>query len=322
MRMNCGICGTKNTSDKNVFHAKEMKFGEIFDYFQCERCGCVQIVKVPSDLSKYYFDNYYSFVAGDQGAPKRSLKERLLFHRDKFALFNRDLIGMALHAFYPNRVLRAFRRAKAVPQSRILDVGCGAGMFLNELAGFGFRSLTGIDPYVKGDIHYDNGIHIFKKDIHDMRGSFDIIMFNHSFEHIVDQLQTLQAVFRLLADGGICIIRVPTASSYAWEHYKTHWVQLDPPRHLYLHTRESMGILAEKGGFQLVDTAYDSNEFQFWGSEQYQKGISLDDSRSYHLKRDKPIFTEKDIVLFRKMAKKMNREKRGDQAAFILGKRG
>jgi len=32
-----------------------------FEYFECAHCGCLQIKKIPADLSKYYPEQYHSF---------------------------------------------------------------------------------------------------------------------------------------------------------------------------------------------------------------------------------------------------------------------
>jgi hypothetical protein len=56
----CAICG--NDADNRIFTAREMMFGlrESFDYLECSKCGCLQQLDVPEDLSRLY-DNYYSF---------------------------------------------------------------------------------------------------------------------------------------------------------------------------------------------------------------------------------------------------------------------
>lgn len=36
-------------------------FGEEFAYFECSKCGCLQISEIPVDISKYYPSDYYSF---------------------------------------------------------------------------------------------------------------------------------------------------------------------------------------------------------------------------------------------------------------------
>ena len=59
--MNCRICG--NAEDNRTFEVREMMFGtrETFTYFQCAKCGCLQMVEIPSDMSRYYPPEYYSF---------------------------------------------------------------------------------------------------------------------------------------------------------------------------------------------------------------------------------------------------------------------
>jgi hypothetical protein len=135
-------------------------------------------------------------------------------------------------------------------------------------------------------------------------------MFNHSYEHVTDPEQTLKSISDKLSDNGVCIIRIPTASSYAWENYKENWVQLDAPRHLFLHSVESMKYLANKVNLKLdEEVAYDSTAFQFWGSEQYQKGISLHDPKSHKVNPKSSTFTKEQIRDFRKRAEELNRSK-------------
>jgi cyclopropane fatty-acyl-phospholipid synthase-like methyltransferase len=50
-------------------------------------------------------------------------------------------------------------------ESKILDVGCGAGELLLRLAEETFSDLTGLDPLIEGDILYKNGVKILKKEL-------------------------------------------------------------------------------------------------------------------------------------------------------------
>lgn len=98
-------------------------------------------------------------------------------------------------------------------------------------------------------------------------------MFHHSFEHISDPLEALETVRSLLAPNGRCLIRVPVVS-WARNEYGANWVQIDAPRHFFLHTEKSMEILAEKVGLEITRVEYDSTEFQFWGSELSKRGAA------------------------------------------------
>ena len=182
----------------------------------------------------------------------------------------------------------------------------------------GMKNLLGVDPFIAKDIEYENGLRIQKKEIKDVDGKWDIVMFHHSFEHISDPAKTLATVSGLLTPNGYCVIRIPIVSSYAWNHYKVNWAQLDAPRHYFLHSVESMNILADQAKLNLCKVVYDSHSFQFWGSEQYINDIPLNDKRSYAQNPKTSIFSKREISAFAKRAKELNERKQGDQAIFYL----
>jgi SAM-dependent methyltransferase len=312
-----------------VYFPKEMMIGtgEEFKYVECSDCGALQIVNVPSDISKYYPPEYYSFSsvfpsALHSASIKLRLREFVEQHRDKHALFSQDFLGrIASWKFPPNEKLHSMSGIGLTFDSKILDAGSGSGNLLQTLGRLGFKNLLGIDKYIREDMEFTDGLRIRKKDISEVEGTWDLIMFNHSFEHIPNQYETLRETSRRLGDYGICIINMPTVSSYAWKHYKTHWVQCDAPRHLLLHSVKSIRLLAEKAGLTLTKVLYNSNEFQFWGSEQYLKGISLCSKHSHFKNYRNSIFSQNQIVEFAQKDKRLNSQNQGDQAAFYLAKK-
>jgi SAM-dependent methyltransferase len=317
----CIICGYQHTSS-TYFTAKEMMFGtrNTFTYFECEECGTVQITTVPDDLSKYYPSNYYSYHS--KPVMNSPLKRFLKKERAKFVLTGRGLIGRLIQHFQPAPdILKWVKNAALTTNSKILDVGCGAGIFLLELQQLGFTHLQGVDPFLSNDIFYDNGVKIWKKQLSEVSDTFDLIMFHHSLEHIATPHSYLETAGRLLAPKGTVLIRVPIAGTFAWKHYGVNWVQLDAPRHLFLPTMKSMHLLAEQCGFEIFKTEFDSTVYQFWGSEQFLKDIPLNDTRSYLTNPKQSIFSEADIQTFEVRAKALNRDAQGDQACFYLRKR-
>lgn len=287
-----------------------------FDYFQCAACGCLQICKIPADLRQYYPSAYYSFKS--QGFPGNRILGLLKRTRDDYAVFGKSFAGKLLYGFRPNVALHSLARVKLSKSSRILDVGCGAGDLLRELDCLGFHDLTGIDAYIGNDIVIGNDVRIAKGELGDIKRVYDLIMFHHSFEHMEDPKSVLARVRTILAPGGCCVIRIPVVDSYAWSRYGVDWVQIDAPRHLFLHSSRSMGILASGAGLRIRETFYDSTAFQFWGSEQYKRDIALTDDTSYLRNPDLSIFSGSAIRAMERQAKKLNDEKRGDQAAFYL----
>jgi SAM-dependent methyltransferase len=252
--------------------------------------------------------------------------------RNEAALFHRGIVGRLLNMLLPMPPgvthwvgeqigLRRLRKGSWYLKSRILDVGCGNGAALSSLSQLGFEDLWGIDQYIPNDITYSTRIRVLKKSIHELDQKFDIVTFHHSFEHMADPLDVLRSVHRVLSDEGLCLIRIPVATSYAWEHYGVHWVQVDAPRHLFLHSVKSMEILAAQAGLDVAEIVWDSTEFQFWGSEQYVRDIPLMDDASYLNQPAKSVFSAQEIQNFRTQATELNTLRRGDQAAFFLSKK-
>jgi len=321
--MVCRVCG--NTDHNIHYDVKEMMLGlrSLHGYFECAECGCLQIETVPENIQDFYpSDDYYSYDKIEAG---KGLKGFFTKKRDLYAATGKCFLGKVMHRFQPHDKLPSLQYTKVTTDSKILDVGCGAAHLLHSMKEAGFKNLLGIDPFNKEEINYDNGLKVEKKSIHDLslkdeKGDWDLIMFNHSFEHVLDQHDVLEKAYTLLKPGGICMVRIPTVTSWAWRSYGVDWVQLDAPRHFFLHSIRSMQLLSEDTGFKLEEVIYDSFAFQCWGSVQYQQDIPLHDEKSYAVNPDKSQFKPLDIREFEDQSKQLNETKAGDQAAFYLKK--
>jgi SAM-dependent methyltransferase len=287
-----------------------------FTYVECGSCGCLQLIDPPSDMSSYYPLQYYSYRG-------RQVPDGLWYSATRRIrqVRNRTYFGVGLQIRSILRLpgshdsLYAFSRTGATKHSRILDVGCGSGILLQDLLDVGFRNILGIDPFIEQDLEYANGLRIQKRHLVDMGGTtWDVIMFHHSFEHMADPRGTLEITASLLPRGGHCLIRVPVVS-WAWEHYGPNWVQVDAPRHLFLHSERSMQILAEQAGLTVTSVEYDSTEDQFIGSELYTRDVPRNSIKPDTISK---FFSESDLRRFQGQTKMLNRQKRGDQASFHL----
>lgn len=324
MSFSCRICG--NSENNSSHTAREMMFGrrEQFEYIECGGCGTLQIAEVP-DLAPHYPDNYFAFdeIPIDIGADwKRRLASRFT---GKYFLTGRSAIGKFIAGKKPwirDHYPASFDHKPLGLDlgSRILDFGCGAGRLLQTLHYFGFRNLTGADAFISKDIHYPTGVNIYKRSLDELEPHFDLVMLHHAFEHLPEPLEALKQIHRLVKPGKFCLLRIPV-TNYAWEKYGVDWVQMDPPRHLFLFTEKAMKMLAEQSGFELADVIYDSGPFQFWGSEQYLKEIPLTDPRSFNGgDLTNSVFTAEQIAGWSKEAEELNKRGRGDQACFYLKK--
>ncbi|MDO8891117.1 MAG: class I SAM-dependent methyltransferase [Sulfurimicrobium sp.] len=322
----CRICG--NEQGNKLHEVREMMYGlrEAFEYIECANCGCLQIRTIPNDLSKYYPEGYWGFQKKRMAmeVQEGTLSAWLRRRRTQYWLStSRDPIGrlIAMKHEIPRHITWVRRAGLTSLNAPILDVGCGLGDRLRTLRHEGFANLTGVDPFIEKDINYPNGIRIRKSSLYDVNGKFDFITLHHSFEHMPDPRAVLEKLHTLLNAQSVVLVRIPVADSYAWHNYGVHWAQIDAPRHFYLHTVKSMQHLAEQTGFDIVDVAYDSYEFQFWGSEQYKHDIPLYDELSYETHPEHCMFTAEQINAFQVRAREFNLSGEGDQACFYLRKR-
>lgn len=338
----CRICGNK--SGNKLHRAREMFVGtrDEFAYFECAACGTLQIREVP-DLRPYYSEDYYSLRPPDEpgGMTGARIRKRLARHVGSFIrrraaayyCHRRGPLGEYRHPLGRYLAARAGRILVGFPEylkdtsldlrlnlrSGILDVGSGAGSTLLALRHFGFRDLVGVDPFLASDIVYENGVRVLKAELSGLDRQFDLILANHSLEHVPDPRRALGDIHRLLEPGRYAVVRLPVVAR-AWREYGVDWVQLDAPRHLFLFPVRTFKALAEEVGFTVDEVVHDSTAFQFWGSEQYARGVPLMDERSQFINPDNSIFTADEIAAFTARATELNRLGEGDQAAFYLRK--
>ena len=150
---------------------------------------------------------------------------------------------------------RRFRQFEnIIVNKKWMDIGTGAGGILDLLSPISSETLAvepqqsvreylvklGYNTYCTVDDVPDNDIEV-------------ATMF-HVFEHLIDPINTLKVLKNKMAIGGKIIIEVPHAKDFLLslldlETFKafTFWSE-----HLILHTRESLRVFLEKGGFSNV----------------------------------------------------------------------
>ena len=310
--MKCPICG--NEGSNKEYHVKELQMGlrEEFNYVECSNCSCLFLKDVPQDMSKYYDKNY-----GPHNN-KNSFKNKLI---NKFVgsyLSNNYILSKLMPSNKIPIIAKLINQLTADSiinlNSSILDVGCGDGKFLNYFKNGGFKDLTGIDLFIdKENIGHD--LNLIQTSLEEFNPSkkYDLIISNHAFEHMDNQLINLKCFENLVKEDGLILLRIPVKSKYVWENYGVNWYQIDAPRHLFLHTIESFKILCDKTNLVIEDIIFDSSYLMFTNSVKYENNISMRDKewRDYQ-------FSTQDLDFFKKKIINLNREKNADQAIFIL----
>lgn len=316
----CKVC--LGDLGRKTFQVREMMFGsgDVFSYVECENCGSLQLENPPVDLTKYYPQNYYSLSDESISEKDNIIVSFLRRQRALYGIKGKSVIGKIVHSRSPKAYYEWFKRANVGFHDSILSVGCGIGNRLITFSKEGFTNLLGIEPYIKGDIYYNSKVRVIKRELSELEGKFDFIMLNHSFEHMAEPREALKEIYRLSRPGKYVMIRTPVVPCYAFREYGENWVQIDAPRHHFIFSKRGIEILAKEFGFQVRDVFYDSYDIQFWGSEQYRKGIPLMDKRSYRVNPEASIFKKEEIQEFKRRAKELNQNEDGDQAVFFLFK--
>lgn len=309
--ISCNICG--GATIPLEVREKMLGLNEKFTYQQCLTCGHTNLASIPADIGKYYdAKKYYSFKLNDSFLASIEKKIKLFLKKTTLRLGIKNI-------FLYSAALKAFLTVKGIhKQSEILDYGCGAGQFVDELNSLGYENTIGYDPFLqkkqikKGKIYLTNELDELKPK------RWDVITLNHVFEHLQEPIEILRNLRNLLKENGKLILRFPIIDSYAFEKYQKNWVQFDAPRHLNLFTRLSIQLAVEKsGGFSILSMYDDSFHFQFTGSELYLQNQSLHPKNNNRKKR----FLSLSTYYYHFYSKKLNKQKRGDQMTIILEKK-
>jgi SAM-dependent methyltransferase len=138
-------------------------------------------------------------------------------------------------------------------RGRLLDFGCGGGVFLGRMHRQGWQ-VTGIDASTAAvaRARADLGVPVVCGTLPhpDLEPeSFDVVTMWHSLEHVHDPLAVLSAARRLLAPGGRLVVAVPNIDSAPFRWFGPAWFGLDLPRHLIHFTPLTLRRMIEKAGF-------------------------------------------------------------------------
>ena len=306
--INCNICGAATAT----MEVTEQMLGlnESFVYHQCIKCGHTHLDELPKNMQKYYApQEYYSFK-NESTYLRNALNKYMRF-------LKKILLKLTVKkSFLFSSALQSLLSIKGINENTsILDYGCGAGQFVEELNGMGFNKARGFDPYLP-IIKTNQNVTVLSNNLKSLQSNcWDIITLNHVFEHLENPIQILQDLNKLLCSKGKLLLRFPIIDSFAFEKYRENWVQFDAPRHINLFTRKSIQLAVEKAGdFKIISMYDDSFHFQFTGSDLYMSNLSLSPKDNNRLKRLLSLKTYQ----YHFLAKKLNRQNRGDQMVIIL----
>jgi len=126
----------------------------------------------------------------------------------------------------PRKLYKFENISKLLPKTgKMLDVGCGTGVFHPMLLKLGYRDVTGID-YTKEYINkatvdnpkYKYYVGDICKKIPFGDNTFDIVMSMEVLEHIPSPYLMLEHMYRVCKKGGCIVISTPNAIRHEIQH--------------------------------------------------------------------------------------------------------
>jgi len=166
-----------------------------------------------------------------------------------------------------HRILELLQSHTTLPGSRLLDVGCAAGWFLNVANTYGLNTL-GIEPDVSMATAANAAGNKVRNDWFPQAiqadEQFKIVTFNDVYEHLPNPNQALKDVASCLYEGGYLLLNLPSADGFLYRTasmlarigycgpYERLWQCNYESPHLFYFNPDNLRTLVEAHGFHQV----------------------------------------------------------------------
>lgn len=219
----------------------------------CLECALVYRWPAASDEPAAYPADYYTHRAA-AFRPGRGQALRSLALQRYYGYPGPPAGALAGFAALLLRPLRGYWRTipPYAPGGRLLDAGCGSGLYLTRLQALGW-DVCGIEPDAgAGAQAQARGIAVVCAPFEAASwpdGSFDVITFWHTLEHMARPGEALALALRLLRPGGLIMIESPNWASLQRRLCGEHWFHLDLPRHRTHFSPACLAFYLRRAGF-------------------------------------------------------------------------
>jgi 2-polyprenyl-3-methyl-5-hydroxy-6-metoxy-1,4-benzoquinol methylase len=142
-----------------------------------------------------------------------------------------------------------------IKPGRLLEIGCGNGdrlIKIRDRLGWQVEGQEIDSMAVSTCLKKHPGLKVKLGGLCDLSypdDAFDAIIMNHVVEHIHDPASLLKECLRILKKDGVIVLATPNINSFGHKYFKSAWRGLEPPRHLYIFSVNTLQKLAEDAGF-------------------------------------------------------------------------
>ena len=188
-------------------------------------------------------------------SPMPSLDQLIAINEETVhPFFNACLEDEESYRTYFARKLDDLQRHK--PSARLLDLGCGAGFFLDAARQRG-HEVAGVDlspvpvEYARSKL----GLEVSMGSLYEYRapsGTFDVISVFQTIEHDPHPADLGREFFRILAPGGIVMVTTPAADGFVARVMGKRWFGYRNVEHVSFFNRRSLRYVLERSGFEVL----------------------------------------------------------------------
>ena len=141
------------------------------------------------------------------------------------------------------------------PSGRVLDVGCGAGFFLDAARQRGY-DVAGVDlsPVPAEYVQRRLGLNVAVGSLYDYaapRMSFDAVTIFQTIEHDPHPAELCKELLRILRPGGALMVTTPAADGFVARAMGKRWFGYRNVEHVSFFSRESLRYALEQAGFEI-----------------------------------------------------------------------
>lgn len=220
---------------ENTLRIKEEEFLVV----RCNSCGLTYLLN-PPDESEIYEDYYQIEFKGDD------------YRKDSSFAHLREIFEIN-----SQRVELIKKLASLSEDFKILDIGCGSGLFLKSCKDAGING-AGIDVSNNALNFARNefGLDVYNKSTEDLKNEgkrYDMITMWHVLEHITEPINELRKIKELLSPNGCLMIEVPNLNSIKFKLSGNKWKGGNHPLyHRSFFTSKTLRETLIKSGFTNV----------------------------------------------------------------------
>lgn len=142
---------------------------------------------------------------------------------------------------------------------KILEIGCGEGILLDELRKAGFQNIEGIEPSKtafqraqRKGLKISNGYF----DNTRIERCYDLVIMSHVFEHIEDPKSFVEKVKSVLKPGGSIMLTQTNFKALMPRYLKENWYAWVPDQHYWHFTPSGLEKMFRQHGFMSFQVKY------------------------------------------------------------------